>query len=139
MTTPSGHLPDWQTLTTPQVVGKSAIGQPAGTPAGIVFSSPNPFRVWGAWISAAVATDAIYNEGLNGISCELQDNAGNDILAVHLVTSQPNQIGYSNSSISCPGITPQKNAGVYQVQINISPGNVDTNAIVDAGILMSQP
>lgn len=138
MTTPIGDVPDWQTLTAPQILAASQIDQPAGA-SFVIFSSVNPFRVWGAWLRMSLCTNASYVAAVLEIQCRLQDGAGNPLLdiACHVVAA--NQLNHNELSLSVPGFTPGFGGGTYNVQIVTSASAANVFCRVSGGVYYSVP
>lgn len=138
MTTPLGDLPDWQTLVAPAVTAASAQSVGPGTTQ-VIFQSPNPFRVWGAWINEVFGGNAAYASGLGAAGAQIKDALGSFILGVNCIIAAANQFSHAELAIGIPGFTPVLNAGVYTVEIVTDPAPPNTTLTANAGILYSQP
>lgn len=137
MTTPAGDLPDWQTLVTPMIVPAAAVAV-AGGGSTVIFTSPNPFRVWGMYLAAEYDSTAAFNAP-NSIGIRIQDGALINALAMNLALEAASTVDSGQLAVSVPGLTPSLHAGAYTLNLVVDPLAANTNVTARAGIYYSQP
>lgn len=137
MTAPMGDLPDWETLVQPNILTASSFNQTGGI-AFNLFQSAAPFRVWGVWISAAYSSNSAYVSALSNVLSEIQDGAGNTLLAIVNTLRVANQVSTGQLAIPLPGWTPQI-SGTYGVSLVSGASAANTDYRINGGIYYSQP
>lgn len=139
MSQPLGDLPDWTVATAPLVIAASKTGVNASANLNI-FSSPNPFRVWGLWIASVLAADNTYVAALLRVEIQIADGSGRVLLAAEVAIEVPSTGTTAHIAIPAPGITPVISASTYSVAVITSAASA-TGVIskTSAGIWYSQP
>lgn len=138
MTMPLGDLPDWQTLVAPAVTAAAQEGVGPGVTVNI-FQSPNPFRVWGAWVNVVFGGNAAYASGLGAAGAQIKDPFSSFLLGVNCLIAAANQVSHAELAIAIPGFTPVLFGGQYTVEIVTDPAPPNATLTASAGIFYSQP
>jgi|SRR5579859_48233 len=138
MTTPTGDLPDWQTLTAPPILPASVTDQQASLTSQILQSG-TPFRVWGIWMRHSMVTNASYVAAVLEIKTQIQDGNGNVLLEVASHVVAANQTVHAELSIPVPGFTPALVGGFYQVQLVSGASATNVFYRASGGIYYSSP
>lgn len=138
MTTPMGDLPDWQTLVTPQIVAATLFDQGGGVSATLRLST-SPFRVWGVWVAFRYSSNSVYAAGLGSAGVEIQDAAGNTLIAISGSVRVANQVVNGGLAIPIPGFTPQIAGVSYQVNLVTAATVANTDFRASGGIYFSVP
>lgn len=76
MTTPTlGDMPDWQILSAPNMVAGSQVNIASGQDV-LIFSGSQPARIWSAWLSISMGSNASYVAAVNRWGAQIQDSNG---------------------------------------------------------------
>lgn len=138
MSTPPGDLPDWQAFVAPPVLNASTIDQPASVGIAL-FSSAQPFRVWGVWIRLAIASSSAFVASTVEGFVKIADGFGNVLLDACAYILQPGQLNHMNNSIAVPGFTPQFGGGSYNITATAAGTAANIFMRWSAGIYYSVP
>lgn len=138
MSVPQGDLPDWQTLTSPVFQSASGSVSTLNSPFTLI-SSPNPFRLWQAWLGIA------YQAGgtMPGIADEgevaIKDGSGAFILGTEVWSKQANWSAHVPMAVPLYGYQPRISGGLYKVVITVAMGGTNTAIQTLGGVIFSQP
>lgn len=138
MTAPAGDLPDWTVQTSPDIRNLSVFNQSfsANTP---LIAAGSPFRIWGCWIAAVMATDGTYaGTGLND-SPRLVLADSSILLAVELNITGAKDKNQMFGNITFEGFTPPTGVSGYTVNLVTDAGAAGAFLHVACGFFYSQP
>lgn len=138
MTTPLGDLPDWQTLTTPQILAASILDQLPAQQA-IIHGVASPFRVWGLWVRLSVATSSAYVTAVNELTAKIVDGNLAPLLEVAVHVEQAGQIAHAELAIPIPGFTPPNSGATFIVQLVSSSAPANIFYRCSGGVFYSNP
>jgi hypothetical protein len=138
MSQPSGDLPDWQTLTMPQVQSAALTAAPVNSSTQLVGSG-SPFRIWGVWLAFRFSSFAAYAAGLGFTDVRISDGFGNTLLWIGAEVEVANQSLSQGLSISLPGFTPRPVTGIWSVKIVVNSIPANTDLSPSGGVYYSMP
>lgn len=138
MTTPSIDLPDWTVQALPDVANISVFNQGFSVNNPLIGNT-TPFRIWGAWISAVLATDGTFvAAGLNTAPrLVLADSSL--LLAVELNVTNTKDKNNMYGAITLNGFTAPMAGGSARVNLVTDAGATGAFLHVSCGVFFSIP
>lgn len=139
MSTPlNADLPDWSILTNPNILNASFNNQGSGL-IDQLFQSPNPYRIWAAWIDVSAGTGSTYAGGVLTWGAQIGDGSGASLLRVQVHFAVANQVNQQALALPINGYTPKISAGQYTTNLVTDAGITNMFTRANGGILFSIP